>query len=434
MPVVFVSKEGARVLETNPALSSWTTPIIYSGSMANNLVGEAKEISERTLYIQLQDYDFWKELVEAHILYAPSLYINYIARQMLAVEPTIKAGGSYWRNLMWRFHAEFYTYRRAGCRAREAVEEIMRSYFSSLPKLKDVWPKNHQGCRNNSSQSNGVGGGGGEDDLGIDGIDEAIGKCRRFIVLVFAPPLDKHINISRMLGLKLSPTIASLATPVFVLANRLVKSCIDADLTVIYVYDNVKPKDDPPQLKDLRENMRRYTQKVIDKVSRNKIKASIDNYFVKDKSFRRIGSERECIEEIVKRIIEKAENGQGIDGACLFLVVRDLDKNALYNITDVLVKKIKKEKNLSSIYYAYAPEANTVYLEGLRSSQSSDEASFPVISFPIYFYEALSDSGDRLNKLFHSVNESTSLTLSDLKLGNAEKVLDHVYVEFFRID
>ena len=432
MPVVFVRREGARVLETKPALSSWTTPIIYIGSMADNLVGEAKEISGRTLYIQLQDYDFWKELVEAHILYAPSLYINYIARQMLAVEPAIKAGGNYWRNLMWRFHAEFYTYRRGGCRAREVVEEIMRSYFSSIPKLNDVWPKNQQGCKNNSSQSSGVDRGGWEDDLGID---EAIGKCRRFIVLVFAPPLGEHISISRMLGLKLSPTIASLATPVFVLANRLAKSCIDADLTVIYVYDNVRPKDDPPQLKDLRENMREYTQKVIDKVSRNKIKASIDNYFIEDKSFREIGSKRKCIEEIVKKIIEKAENGQGIDGACLLLVVRDLDKDALYNITDVLVKKIKKEKNLSSIYYAHAPEANTVYLEGLRSSQSSGKASFPVISFPIYFYKALSDSGDRLSKLFHGGNEKkTSLTLSDLKLDNAEKVLNHVYVEFFRID
>ncbi|ADM27445.1 hypothetical protein Igag_0611 [Ignisphaera aggregans DSM 17230] len=115
-PVVYIHRR--RSENVSAGQTSWSFPIVFGGNLGNSFLDRVERVSRKSMYIQIVARDFWEEVAEAQMVYAPSIYLKYIARpvrdiakkvlEMLS-QYQIEASSivkNYWRVLKWRMGVE----------------------------------------------------------------------------------------------------------------------------------------------------------------------------------------------------------------------------------------------------------------------------------------------------------------------------------------
>lgn len=408
MPVMFMYTEDSSTSDTGddakvkerkerekcqgivcPSRSAWTLPVALGLEFSKKLKNELDSFSSRTLYVPLVAKDFWDELVESQIVFAPSVYVKYVVEPLFTLSKNIlskmqskpqsdmEVGDEiyklFWANLYLRTKVELCAH-KGECGNTAHVE---------LEKLEDFYAKKGQTLATNT-------------------LLKEVGKCSDITVVLVIPRLEESVELARRLGLRLSPPIATLATPILHVAY-VVKSSRSAHLNIVIVHDyGERYREERNQIKMLKEYIKRVLREY-------RLKGFIVDEVYVGTLFSQVKEKEDPCKSLENKLGKMLCRRE-----CAVLVVRDTKKEFLKNLLDFASKMFEH------VYFIYAGETTPIYAEkacspcvesspsksppslkknsrGKSSSSNSSRQGFPIASLLVYF-SACMDKNEKEKK------------------------------------
>lgn len=372
MPVIFLddeasgaNAEGLAVLcrgRVCPSRSAWTLPITLGRKPSIELIELLSDYSSKTLYVPLVAKDFWDELVESQIVFAPSVYVEYVVEPLHTISKSILSKAQpdsrnsagfedevykfFWLNLYLRTRAEL-------CAHKGECEETS---FGELKALRRFF--------------NGRG-----ETLATKVLVEEIGSCSDIAVMLVIPSLSEAVRTAKMLGLRLSPPVATLATPILHIAH-VVKSRESEQstrLSILIVHDyGEESREERGQIKKLKD----YIKDLLKEYELEGV--TVAELYV-GKPFSKIEREEDLrgrLEDGLARVDHQRK--------CAIVVVRDAEKDFLNMLLDIVSRMFEQ------VYFVYVGETTPVYVEKacslcIDSERHPSYYSFPIASLLVYF-------------------------------------------------
>lgn len=366
-----------------PSRSAWTLPIVLGLEFSEKLRNELDSFSSRTLYVPLVAKDFWDELVESQIVFAPSVYVKYVVEPLFTLSKNILSKIQSKPQNDKEVEDEIYKLFWANLYLRTKVElcahkgECENTVHVELEKLEDLYTKKSRTLATNT-------------------LIEGVGKCNDITVVLVIPRLEESVELARKLGLRLSPSIATLATPILHVAY-VVKSSRSAHLNIVIVHDySERYREERNQISMLKE----YIERILERYG---LKSFIVDEMYVGTLFSQVKEEDlyKSLENKLSKISRRRE--------CTVLVVRDTEKEFLKNLLDIASKMFEH------VYFVYAGETTPIYVEkacslcgesspslkkNSRDKCSSSRQSFPIVSLLVYFSACIDENeGERMERL-----------------------------------
>ncbi len=430
-----------------PSLSSWTNPVTIGGVDGNELCSEAEKLSRYSLYPQFITRDFWEELVEAQLFYAPSIYYQYISEPLKSIiDSIIGENGEaidndveryFWRVMKWRTIVDKYLY--TGCIDED--RDIYTVIHNSRPEidLDTYWLNSYQDKKNPL--------------IRLD-----LSECDRINIIIPLFNLNDLHERAQELGLKLHPALATLATPILhilykiKIRNTNEQPYVELPLTVTILHDY--PSNDKvfPMIVKLGE----YVSKLIRYIEDRPPETTFNR--LDDEGLRSLGVEvfytQDHLVYIVGLGLDKLRQGtqrrlRGIDneylkrifmyisgllqpyvlgdGVCSIILVRDVAKNFLSLLLDYSKRFTRK------VYLAYAPEAITIYVKGFVKCLWDIDVKdiIPTIKIPLYFYSLLGEGSESIDQLYRGLQIKYKEDNDNTKSINYYEIFDINYWKCF---
>jgi len=407
-PVQFIVGDGECV-PRRPSLSSWTNPVSVGGVIGEVLCSEAERLSRYSLYLQAIARDFWEELVEAQLFYAPSIYYQYLSEPLRGLVDRIMREDLYcsdvekyfWNVMKWRTIVDKYVY--TGC--VEDCNDIYTAIHSCMPEKDfDTYWRAQESLFIN---------------LDLSG-------CNRVNVIIPLFNIDDVSRRARELGLELHPALATLTTPILHILYKIMNSNnqhIEFPLTVTIIHDYPSNKRGSELTFCMIKKLGEYVSKMINSIKGCEPETLLNPLV--DEGLRKLGAEvfhtpdhliyviglgldeighgkqrrlrgvdKEYLEEVFNRIAGIAPINIFANDVCSIIVVRDVAKSFLSLLIDYTMEHTKR------VYLTYAPEAITIYVKGFIKCYAKKDIKdiMPTVKIPLYFYRLLNDK--RINELF----------------------------------
>ena len=364
-----------------PSRSAWTLPITLGQKPSIELVGLLDDYSNKSLYVPLIAKDFWDELVESQIVFAPSVYVEYVVEPLHTISKSIlsimqsnsqnnvelgdESYKLFWLNLYQRTRAELCAHKG----------ECEKTVYDELKKLEDFFDERGETLTTNV-------------------LAKEVGGCSDIVIMLVVPSLSEAVKTAKMLGLRLSPPVATLATPIFHAAHivKSKKSRQPTRLSILIVHDyGEQSREERNQIRELKG----YIEKVL---RRYGLEGVVVDELYTGKRFREIGEERD-----LRGHLEDSLNRLNYQRECVVLVVRDTEKDFLNVLLDIASKMFKH------VYFIYASETTPVYVEkayslcnGTSRRQCFSRHSFPITSLLVYFSACVGeDEKEKMKRLVY---------------------------------
>lgn len=389
MPVMFLDDEASDAEEPTvlcrgrvcPSRSAWTLPVTLGRKPSIELIELLSDYSSKTLYVPLVAKDFWDELVESQIVFAPSVYIEYVVEPLHTISKSMLSEAQpgsrnsavfedevyrfFWLNLYLRTRAEL-------CAHKGECEETS---FGELRALEEFFDNRGE-------------------TLATKALVDGVGSCSDIVVVLVIPSLSEAVKTAKMLGLRLSPPVATLATPILHIA-RVVKSRRaeqSTRLSILIVHDyGEEAREERDQIRKLKD----YIERVLEEYGLEG--ATVAELYV-GKPFSKIE-----VEEDLRGRLEDGLASVDCQRECAIVVVRDAEKGFLNMLLDIVSKMFER------VYFVYAGETTPVYVEKacslcIDSEQRPSHYSFPIASLLVYFSACIDeDEGKKVGELLRGV-------------------------------
>jgi len=388
-PVVFVDRGSQDILSASR--SSWVFPVVLGGALGNQLINELEGLSRRSMYVQIVARDFYDEVAEAQTVYAPTIYLKWIAEPAVNMAENVldqlkDEDGlifkNYWRALAWRMGSEA---KALGSQNSKTVSAANRGQeITSVDEYLEL-----AGSAGYAAE-----------------LPDLASECERVLFVFPMFSLANVVRESEILrrrgeGGELHPALATLAAPLIPVVAKMCSPtlCVDeaergcgaaerVSVAVVHDYD----RDDPYFIERVDEIMRSFAEYAANVVrcasardlrfgatlkpassgptwlSLKQLDIDAPTTFVASVKTMRRDSAVLRFSQLkpgeVRELVEMVAKTSGVDrDVCAVFVVRDTEKVFLDN---ALRAATNMSDRFKAVYFVYAPEATPVHYYALR--------------------------------------------------------------------
>ncbi len=326
------------------SLSQYSVPLILHPRIWSKIKYSVEEYSAKTQYIDIVSPEFWDEMLEAMVSYAPSIMHRYIHQPLKALTENILSKEAtwtynYWKILWYRAMVHNSLYKTGLCYS----DEIKKGQ----EEIKTIEPID---CF--------------LDNMNTYSLLQGICNTREYLnIHIVLPPLREAIdyykrNTSGNRYARLHPAIVSLFSLIPAIAyfkQRIDNNKVYTDISIYIHYDLQVPVN---LLSTARKIINLIKDYIVDTITtylkyHNNTRA-IDRIAIRN-SIKLIEYE-DRLSSVKRGIIEKRIQREHM--GCSIIMVRDAPKQFLHKLTSILYES-------SSLYYIYIPEEIRVHIERL---------------------------------------------------------------------